>query len=77
MSRLARPTLRLIVGPATVAAFAGFELFDMSPLGAAAGAWLVFAICVFTLSAWGKIQLARTERRLQALRSRRQASRTR
>ena len=76
MSHLARPTLRLIIGPAIVAAFAGFELRHAGAFVAVAGAWLVFAICVFTLSAWGKVQLARTERRLQALR-RRRSSRTR
>jgi hypothetical protein len=76
MSHLARPTLRLVIGPAIVAAFSGFELRHAGAFVAVAGAWLVFAICVFTLSAWGKVQLARTERRLQALR-RRRSSRTR
>jgi predicted ester cyclase len=77
MSRLAGPLLRLVIGPASVAAFAGFELRHSGVFVAVAGAWLVFTICVFTLSAWGKIQLARTERRLHALRRRRRASRTR
>jgi hypothetical protein len=60
MSHLARPTLRLIVGPAVVAAFAGFELRHA---GTVAGAWCVFAICVLALGAWGKIRIARAERR--------------
>jgi hypothetical protein len=76
MSHLARPTLRLIIGPTAVAAFAGFELRHAGTFPAIAGAWCVFAICVFTLSAWGKTQLARTQRRLQIRRSRR-SSRTR
>jgi hypothetical protein len=71
MSHLARPLLRRIVGPAAVALFAGFELRHAGALAALAGAWLVFAICVVTLTAWGKIHLARTERRLQARRRRR------
>jgi hypothetical protein len=76
MSHLARPTLRLIIGPTAVAAFAGFELRHAGTFPAVAGAWCVFAICVLALGAWGKIQIARTERRLRSRRSRR-SSRTR
>ncbi len=77
MSHLARPLLRLILGPAAIAAFAAFGLRHAGVFVAVAGSWLVFAICVFTLSSWGKIQLARSDRRLQTLRRRRRASRTR
>jgi len=69
MSHLARPTLRLIVGPAVVAVFAGFELRHAGMFVAAASSWCVFMICVFALAAWGKIQLERTRRNLRLLRS--------
>ena len=71
MFHLARPALRLIIGPAVVAAFAGFELRNAGTLAAAAGAWCVFMICVFGIEAWGKLQLERSRRRLQSRRSRR------
>lgn len=76
MSRLARPLLRLVVGPVIVAAFAGFELRHTGAFVAVAGAWLVFTVCIFTLSAWEEIQLTQTECRLKAL-PRRRSSRTR
>jgi hypothetical protein len=71
MSHLARPTLRVIIGPLAVAAFAGFELRLDGKFAATAGAFCVFAICVFALGLWGKIQLERTRRRLHSLRNRR------
>jgi hypothetical protein len=69
MFHLARPGLRLIIGPALVAAFAGFELRDGGTLAALAGAWCVFVICVFGIEAWGRLQLERGRRRLQSRRS--------
>jgi len=71
MSQLARPTLRLIVGPAVVAAFAGFELRHTGTLAAIAAGWCVFVLCVLAIGAWEKIQLERTRHRLPARRSRR------
>lgn len=71
MLRLARPTLRLVVGSALVAAFTGFELRNTGTFAALAGAWFVFAICVFTLGIWGKLRLEQNGRRLHARRSRR------
>ncbi len=71
MSHLARPTLRLIIGPGVVAAFAGFELWHGGAFAAVAGAWCVFVICVFGIEAWGRLQLERSRRRLQSGRSRR------
>jgi len=76
MFHLARPALRLIIGPAAVAAFAAFELRNAGTLAALAGAWSVFVICVFGINAWGKLQLERSRRRLQSRRSRR-SNRTR
>jgi hypothetical protein len=76
MSHLARPTLRLVIGPAVVAAFAGFELRHAGTFAAAAAGWCVFMISVVALAAWGRLQMERTRRRLQSLRSRR-ASKTR
>jgi hypothetical protein len=75
MLRLARPALRLIVGPGAVAAFTGFELRNAGAFAALAGGWCVFAICIFALGMWGNIQLERSRRRLQAQRSNR-SSRT-
>lgn len=54
----------------------GFELRHEGAPTAIAVSWGVFVISVFATAAWGKIQLARSERRLQARRSRR-SSRTR
>jgi hypothetical protein len=76
MSQLARPTLRLIIGPSVVAAFAGFELRPAGALAALAGAWCVFAICLQALDARGKTQLERGRRRLESRRAR-GSSRTR
>lgn len=71
MSHLARPTLRLIIGPAAVAAFAGFELRHAAAFAAIAGSWCVFVLCVFGIRAWGKLQLERSQCRLRSLRGRR------
>ncbi|HEY8792475.1 MAG TPA: hypothetical protein VIL96_06310 [Gaiellaceae bacterium] len=68
--------MRVIIGPAAVAGFAGFELPQAGTFAAVAGVWCVFAICVFALGTWGKIQLERSRRRLHSTRSRR-SSRTR
>ena len=76
MLHLARPALRLVVGPAVVAAFAGFELRHAGLLAAIAVGWCVFAICVLAIATSGKIQLERSRRRLQIRHSRR-SSRTR
>jgi len=69
MLHVARPALRLIIGPALVAAFAGLELRHGGTLAALAGAWFVFMICVFGITAWGRLQLERSRRRLQSRRS--------
>jgi hypothetical protein len=71
MFHVARPALRLIIWPALVAAFAGFELRHGGTVAAVACVWWVFMICVFGIEAWGKLQLERSQRRLQSLRSRR------
>lgn len=76
MPHLARPSLRLIIGPAVVAAFAVLELRHAGAFAAVVGAWCVFTICVFTIGGWGKIQVTRTQRRLQSQRDRR-STRTR
>ena len=76
MSHLARPTLRLIIGPAAVAALAGFELRHAGVVAAVAVGWCTFVLCVVAIEAWGKLQLERTRRRIQS-RADRRASRTR
>jgi hypothetical protein len=72
---LARPTMRLIIGPAAVAALAAFELRHAGTFATVAVGWCMFVLCIVAIGAWGKFQLERTRRRLQS-RSRR-ASRTR
>jgi hypothetical protein len=71
MAHLARLALRLVVGTAAVAGFAGFELRHAGALTAIAVSWSVFTSSVFAITAWGQIQLVRSERRMQSLRSRR------
>ena len=75
MSHLASPTLRLIIGPAAVAALAGFELRHLGILAAVAVGWCVFVLCILAIGAWGNFQLERTRRRLRSLAGRR-SSRT-
>jgi len=70
MAHLARFALRLVVGPAAVAGFAGFELRHAGAPTAIVVSWSVFTSSVFAITAWGKIQLVRSERRMQSRRSR-------
>jgi len=62
--------LRLVVAPAAVAAFAVYELWREGPLVAIGFGWVVFVVCVIAIDAWGRFQLERTRRRIQALRAR-------
>ena len=71
MSRFARPALRLIVGPAAVAALAGFELRHGGLLVEVAVGWAVFMFCIVAIAAWGRFQLERDRRRLESLAGRR------
>jgi hypothetical protein len=70
------PALRLIIAPASVAAFAALGLQHVGTLPALGAGWLVFVLCVLATGAWGKFQLARTRHRLQT-RTRQRSSRTR
>gem|GEM_PF-6697211 len=76
MSDMVRLALRLVVAPAAVAGYAGFQLRHAGPPTAIAVSWCVFMSSVFAVAAWGKVQLARSERRRKSRRSRR-SSRTR
>src|SRR5581483_8352260 len=60
MVRLARPALRLVVAPAAVAAFAGFEFRSAGAVAALAGGWCVFAICIFAIGMWGNLRFERS-----------------
>jgi hypothetical protein len=71
MVHLVRPTLRLIIGPAAVAAFAGFELRHAGSFAAVLVAWCVFVLCILAIGGWGKLQLERSLRRLRSRSSRR------
>jgi hypothetical protein len=59
------PALRLIIAPASVAAFALLGLRHVGTLPALGAGWLVFVLCVLAIGACGKFQLARTRHRLQ------------
>jgi hypothetical protein len=71
MSHLSRFTLRLVVVPAAVARFADFELRHAGAPTAIAVSWSDFTSSVFAMTAGGSLQLMRSERRMQSLRSRR------
>jgi hypothetical protein len=66
MPTLGRAALRLIIAPTALAAFAAIELWHAGARTALGTGWLVFALCVFAVDAWGKIQLARARRRLRS-----------
>ena len=76
MLRIAGPVLRLLIVPAAVAVFAGFEVRHAGVLAAISVSWCVFVLCVFAIGAWGHLQLDRTRGRLRSLRSQR-STRTR
>ena len=70
MQQLIRPTLRLIIGPAAVAALAAFQLHPFGVAATAAGSFGVFVFSIVVISAWGSLQLTRARRRLRLLRNR-------
>ena len=70
------PALRLIIAPASVAAFAALGLRDVGTLPALVAGWLVVVLCVLAIGAWVNLQLARTRQRIQT-RTRQRSRRTR